>query len=126
MYTVLIILILIISLLIYYYLINIYEVKIFVFPKTLYADNKSTVTISVIPINALGNKAFFRSAYAEFKITEGNNLVDVVSIKNKEGKITLRAGNKTGKVVVIVKSDYALLPSVVEINVEPDLAENIK
>jgi len=126
MYIVILVVSLILSLIAYHYLISIYEVTISVNPKILYTNSQSAVTTSVIPINALGKKAWFRKAYTDFDITEGKDLVDIVSINNKNGELTLRARNKPGMVVVNVKSRYALFPSSIEIPVYPDLAENIK
>ena len=46
---------------IYHYVFSIYEVTYKITPEKLYADNKSTMVIEVMPVNALGWKAPFRS-----------------------------------------------------------------
>ena len=112
--------ILIISFALYQYVFSIYEVTYSIQPEKLYADNQSTVTIKAIPINSFGWKAPFRNAYAKFDISEGSELVSVVTEKSDEGIIVLKAKNKTGKVVVLIHSKYALLPSSIEITIYPN------
>ncbi len=113
---------LIISFALYQYVFSIYEVTYSVMPEKLYADNQSTVTIEVIPINSFGWKAPLRNAYARFDITEGGDLINIISEKQVEGSLTLQAKNKTGKVVVLIHSKYALLPSSIEITIYPNFA----
>ncbi len=121
-YITLFLVLMIAGLLVYYYLFNIYEVTFSVHPKDLYADGQSTVTIKVVPLNALGSRALFRKSPAEFSIRKGRDLVDVVKIDDAEGTMVLRAKNTAGKVIVYVKPKHALLPSPVEINIYPNLA----
>ena len=106
----------------YQYLFRIYESTVEVEPENLFADNQSTVTINVIPLNAFGWKPLFRSSHAEFEITEGEALVEIISITKDEGEIILKAKSETGKVIVKIKSEYSLLPMVAEINILPNLA----
>jgi len=113
--------IVVIGFLFYQYIIKIYESTVEVEPKNLFADNQSTVTISVIPLNSFGWKALFRNAPAEFEITEGNTLVEILLHDKENGKLILKAISSTGKVVVQIKSKYSLLPMVVEIIIEPNL-----
>ncbi len=112
---------LILGFLFYQYFIRIYESTVKVNPPNLFADNQSTVTVSVIPLNGFGGEALFRKASAEFEITEGKSLVEIVSINNDEGRLIFKAKSETGKVVVKVKSKFSLLPMVVEIRIEPNL-----
>lgn len=121
-YIVLILLVMILGLLAYYYIFNIYEVTFSVVPKELYADGQSTVTIKVVPLNALGFKALFRSSPAGFSIQEGADLVDIIKNDSANGEIILKSKDKTGKVIVMIRPEHALLPSQVEINVLPNLA----
>ncbi len=121
-YSVSLIVLLIIMLAAYYYLINIYEIDFDVSPKQLYADNKSKVTISVIPLNALGGHALFRKAPADFKITEGKDLVSIVEKNTKSGFLILQAKERSGTVEVFIKSKFALLPSSVKIDIYPNYA----
>jgi hypothetical protein len=113
--------IVVIGFLFYQYIIKIYESTVEVEPKNLFADNQSTVTISVIPLNSFGWKALFRNAPAEFEIIEGNTLVEILQHDKENGKLILKAKSGTGKVVVQIKSKYSLLPMVVEIIIEPNL-----
>ena len=113
---------LIITLLAYMYLLNIYETEISVTPKELFADNHSIVVISVIPLNSFGKKIPFRKVSAEFEIIEGKDLVSVEKLNRSEGFLVLKAGDKTGAVSIIVKSEKSLLPSYVRIPVKPNYA----
>ncbi len=109
-------------LLAYYYIFNIYEVTYSVKPKVLYAENSSKVEISTIPLNALGTKVPFRCSYTVFNIREGRELVEKISENCNRGKLILRTKNKTGKIVIFIKSNHAILPSSIEIKIYPNLA----
>ncbi|MFO7446937.1 MAG: hypothetical protein R6W90_11255 [Ignavibacteriaceae bacterium] len=121
-YIIVTILLAIIALLAYQYIFTIYEVTFSVEPKELFTDNQSTVTIAVVPLNAFGWEAPFRSSSAEFKITEGKNLIEVISVNNENGVLIIKAKSLPGKVVILIKSKNALLPSPVEIPVHPNIA----
>ena len=108
----------------YYYFFNIFETIISVNPQNLYADAHSTVTIEVIPINALGWKVPLRHVSTDFKFKEGQRLIDIIYENKKDGVLKLRAKNLTGTVVIYVKSIYSLLPTLVEIHIYPNLAMN--
>ncbi len=118
------IILLIICLASYYYLFNIYETTININPLNLFADNHSTASITIIPVNALGWKVPFRNIPADFEIKEGRQLVDIIYEDKKRGKLILQAKNITGTVVIYVKSKYSLLPSLVEIHIFPNYAIN--
>jgi uncharacterized protein (DUF58 family) len=126
MLIILILITLIASLAVYHYLFSIYEVEVKVNPKNIYSGKSSEVTISVIPINAIGKRALYRKVYANFDIIEGKNLAEIVLEDRNDGKLILRIKGEAGKVVVKVKSEYALLPSEIEIPILPNLAANIK
>lgn len=119
-YTAVIIILLVIGFLFYQYLVNIYEVTVLVEPEALYADNHSTVIVSVIPLNSFGWKALFRTVTAEFVIEEGNSLVETIKTDTKNGKLFLRAKYETGKITVRIESEYSLLPTIIEIPVYPN------
>ena len=114
---------LIIAFAVYYYVFNIYEVTVKVTPPNLFADNSSRITIRVIPINALGKRAPFRSVNAKFIITQGKDLIDVIEQDENNGILILRSKGKEGKVIIIVKSKYSLLPTEVDIHVVANYAE---
>ncbi len=109
-----------VSFLFYKYFINIYETTVEVEPEKLFADNQSSVIISVIPLNAFGWKALFRSSSAEFEIIEGKFLAEIQLIDSDHGKLILKAKSETGKIVVKIKSKYSLFPMIVEIPVYPN------
>jgi len=118
------IIILIIALAAYSYIFKIYETKVESSARNLFADNNSTVIITAVPIDALGMKAPFRKVSSKFEIREGNVLVDIISEDNYSGKLILRAKNKIGKVIIYVKPELSLLPTLIEINIYPNLAFN--
>ncbi len=109
------IIILILGLLVYYFIFNIYEVTFLIKPKTLFADYKSTTIIKAIPINALGYEVPFRSVNAKIEIEEGNDLIDIIKANENKGIFILRAKDRPGKVVVLIKSDKSLLSTLVTI-----------
>ncbi len=108
---------LIIALAVYYYVFNIFDVTVKVFPADLYSDVSSKVTIEVIPVNALGKRVPFRTVNAEIEITQGKELVKILTYKPERGILVLRSNEKPGVVEVIIKSKYSLLPIEVEIPV---------
>ena len=122
-FTVLIPVLLIILFGIYNYLICIYEVIYKVNPEFLYADNKSEITITAIPLNGSGGKALFRKVEAGYLITAGSDLVKIVEKDTTEGILKLRAGNIPGQLEIIAESPYALLPSSITIMIYPDHVE---
>jgi hypothetical protein len=105
----------------YHYIFSIYEVTYKISPDKLYADNSSTIVIEVIPVNSFGWKAPLRKSHAEFKFNEGKDLVDIVWLDNDTGLLKLKAKDKSGKVSISIKSKYSLLPSTIEIVIEPNI-----
>jgi hypothetical protein len=101
----------------YNYIFSIYEINYKTSSHELYADNQSTVTIDVFPVNALGFRAPFRKSKVKFQIAEGKDLVDIIKLDESKGIIILRAKHLTGMVVVNFKSVYSLFPSSVEIHI---------
>ena len=110
--------------LIYSYSFKIYEVEISVTPKELFADNQSTVTIQACPINSFGKRILFRSVSAKFVITEGEKLVSIEKLDNKNGLLVLKAKDKTGTVSVVVTPEKSLLPSLIQVSINPNFALN--
>ncbi len=108
---------------VYNYLVSIYEVTYTVEPHNLYADNQSEVTITAIPVNGLGGRAWFRNAPVVYKIIEGNDLVDIIRNDESQGILVLQAKDKPGTVRITAKSPFALLPSPIDINIYPNLVE---
>ena len=104
------------------YLFNIYEVVFEVHPKKLYADSQSTLEIKSIPLNAFGFKAPFRDSPTEFEIREGEELIYIVKTDSVGGSLIIKAKDKPGKVVIYVKSKFSLLPTVIEVEIEANVA----
>jgi len=109
----------------YNYLVNIYEVIYKVTPDTLYADNKSEIIITAVPINSIGSRALFRQVEARYSITEGEKLVTIIEENRSNGTFKLRAKSKRGVVKITAESQYALLPSPIIINIYPNYVEVI-
>ena len=105
----------------YLYIFSIYEVTYKLTPDKLYADNSSTLVIEAVPINSFGWKAPFRKSPVKFTINEGRDLVVVVYLDDDNGILKLRAKDKSGKVSVTIKARYSLLPSTIEIIIEPNI-----
>jgi hypothetical protein len=118
--TIIVSLFLIIILLVCQYVFNIYETKIDIIPNKLFVNGLSITNISIIPVNALGFKIPFRKISGTFEIVEGKELVDILREDDGKGRISLRAKNSSGKVVIYVKSKKSFLPSLVEINIYPN------
>ena len=114
---------LIASFALYNYLVSIYEVVYRIEPKALYADNKSEITITAVPVNGLGGRAWFRKAPASYEIIEGNDLVEVIRNDKSNGILILRAKGRPGTVSITVKSPFSLLPSPIDIDIYPNLVE---
>lgn len=108
---------------VYNYLISIYEVIYQVTPETLFADGRSEIKITAVPLNGIGSKALFRVAEAEYTINEGHNLVDIVKYDKTTGILILRAKNSAGSVNITATSAYALLPSPIKIIIYPNVVE---
>ncbi|MFZ2322761.1 MAG: hypothetical protein WAV89_03585 [Ignavibacteriaceae bacterium] len=101
----------------YYFLYNIYGNEIRKEPENLYANPASEMRIEVIPVNALGWKAIFRSSSAVFDIVEGQDLIDIVKTNEANGVLVVRSKGKAGTVGIKIKSDYSLVPDYIEIHI---------
>ncbi len=108
---------------IYNYLISIYEVIYTVDPPELFADNKSITIIRAVPVNAFGWKALFRSVNVDFEISQGKELVEIVKQDNTNGKLILKSKNLPGEVQIIAISRFSLLPTLITVNLKPNLVE---
>lgn len=111
--------ILVLMILGYYFLYNIYEIEVEIVPKQLYADINSSTEIKVIPINALGYRAIFRSTNSDFEIIEGKELVEIISIDNANGSMKLKSKGIQGKVGIKIYCRNSLFPQYIEILILP-------
>lgn len=103
----------------YYFLYNIYEIKVEVNPNQLYAAPISEAEIKVIPINALGSKALFRSTECEFEIIEGKDLVEIILIDKANCIMKIKSKGHEGKVGIKIYSKHSLFPQYIEILILP-------
>ena len=101
----------------YFFLYNIYGSEVKRSVQNLYADTSSEITIEVIPINALGKKAWFRKSSATFKIVEGLELIEIIERNEESGFIKIRSRGKVGLVGIKIKSEHSLLPEYIEIEI---------
>ncbi|MEO8231703.1 MAG: hypothetical protein ABI638_05450 [Ignavibacteriota bacterium] len=101
----------------YFFLYNIYGSEVIRNPQNLYAQNSSEMIIEVIPINAMGKKALFRSSSAAFEIVEGMDLIEIIEYKKEIGFLKIRSKGKAGLVGIKIKSEHSLLPEYIEIEI---------
>ena len=80
----------------YFFLYNIYGSEVRKTPAYLFADPESVMIIEVVPINALGSKAIFRTSSAEFEVVEGNDLIEVTLIDKENGVLQIRSKREIG------------------------------
>lgn len=114
------IVILIVGYFAWYFIWNIYDVKVSVSNYDLFADNQSTTEIYVYPVNYFGNKVPFREISSYFEITEGQNLIEIIS--KKDNKIVIKAKNNAGMVKIIINNKYNLFPIVVDLVIKANFA----
>ncbi len=103
----------------HYFIFSIYEVKIVVKHKEVFADPSSVIKVTANPINAMGWEVPFRTVKAKFKILEGNNLVTIKLVDEENGIILLQSIGTEGKVGIYVDSEYSLFPSYIEVQILP-------
>ena len=113
---------LIVLLLGYFFFYNIYGSEVRKTPAYLFADPESAITIEVVPVNALGSKAIFRTSSAEFEVVEGNDLIEVTLTDTKNGVLKIRSKGKPGILGIKVKSQHSLLKEYIEIEILPRTA----
>ena len=101
----------------YFFLYNIYGSEVKRSAQNLYADTSSEITIKVIPVNALGKKAWFRKSSATFEIVEGLELIEITELNEESGFIKIRSKGKVGLVGIKIKSEHSLLPEYIEIEI---------
>jgi len=106
------------------YLFNIYEVRIIVSPEYLVVNEKLKTEISVIPINSFGHKVAYRKVKATFTIEEGKEIIKNFIINSDSNKVLIESNGENGKIVILVKANYGIFPTHVEIPVllkNPDI-----
>ena len=101
----------------YFFLYNIYGSEVKRSAQNLYADTSSEIKIEVIPVNALGKKAWFRKSSATFEIVEGLELIEIIERNDESGFIKIRSKGVAGLVGIKIKSEHSLLPEYIEIEI---------
>lgn len=101
----------------YFFLFNIYGSEVKRSAQNLYADTSSEITIEVIPVNALGKKAWFRKSSATFEIVEGLELIEIIERNEESGIIKIRSKGEAGIIGIKIKSEHSLLPEYIEIEI---------
>ena len=101
----------------YFFLYNIYGSEVRRTPENLFAQTSSEMKIEVIPINAMGKKAWFRKSSADFEIVEGMDLIEITEYNKESGFMKIRSKGKTGLVGIKIKSRHSLLPEYIEIEI---------
>ncbi len=103
----------------YFFLYNIYGSEVRRTPENLFAQTSSEMKIEVVPINAMGKKAWFRKSSAVFEIVEGMDLIEITEYNKETGFIKIRSKGKAGLVGIKIKSQNSLLPEYIEIEILP-------
>jgi hypothetical protein len=103
----------------YFFLYNIYGSEVRRTPENLFAQTSSEMKIEVVPINAMGKKAWFRKSSAVFEIVEGMDLIEITEYNKETGFIKIRSKGKAGLVGIKIKSQHSLIPEYIEIEILP-------
>ncbi len=103
----------------HYFIFNIYEVKIVVNPKEVFAEPSTEIKVIAKPINAMGWEVPFRTVKTKFRILEGNDLVIIKLVDEENGFILLQSIGTEGKVGIYIDSEYSLFPSYIEVQILP-------
>ena len=103
----------------HYFIFSIYEVKIVVKSREVFADPSTEIKVTAKPINAMGWEVPFRTVKAKFKILEGNDLVIIKLVDEENGFILLQSIGTEGKVGIYIDSEYSLFPSYIEVQILP-------
>lgn len=101
----------------YFFLYNIYGSEIRRTPDNLFAEPSSEMRIEVVPINALGKKAWFRNSSATFEIIEGLELIEIIERDEESGFLKIRSKGVAGLVGIKIKSEHSPLPEYIEIEI---------
>ncbi len=97
------------------YLFNIYEIKIVVQPEYVIANDRGEVTVRVIPVNSFGKEAPFRKVKVQFQVEKGAELIKSLEKKNNSSIVIIKPNGKVGKIILKVKPELGLFPTLVEI-----------
>jgi len=107
------------------YLFNIYEVKVVVEPEYVLIGSNSEVIVIVIPVNSFGTKAPLRNVKAKFKIEQGKELVENLTVNSDSNLAIIKTYGKVGKIILNVEAELGLFPTQVEIPIVENIS-NLK
>jgi uncharacterized protein YfaT (DUF1175 family) len=93
----------------YRFVFQVETLDVQVIPSNLVPDGNSTVTVVVIPNNALGFRTPFVSPNVTFEIEEGKEKVEAIPLSDSLS-LRLRAKFQSGEVVILVRTASSLLP----------------
>ena len=102
------------------YIFNIYEVDIDINRKTLIIGKTNNSTIKIVPLNSFGFKTPFRKIDTSINFLEGGDLAEI--IKEDDSRFLLHAKSDTGKVILLLESDYFLYPNKFTFFIKPSEA----
>lgn len=94
---------------------TVYSINVETNPHYLFPDGNSTATISVVSLNRFGFGVPLRELKAEFEIIEGYEKIEILS--KQANKLTIKSRYEIGKVILLIKSKYTLIPMKVEIHI---------
>ncbi len=77
-------------------------------PSVILADAASPVVVTARLVNKLGTTVPFRRVVGKFVVTEGDDLIAVLS--TTPNRITFKTGGKTGKLVILYYSRSVPFP----------------
>ncbi len=92
---------------------TVYSIDVKTNPDVLFPDGNSTATISVVSMNRFGITVPFREIQTEFVIIEGDQNIEIVS--KESNKLTMKSRYEVGRVIILIKNIYTIIPIKVEI-----------
>lgn len=104
------------------YLFEIYEVRAEFSKTNITAGDQQELVLKVIPLNAFGFKAPFRSVPATVEITSGSDLATFDDITSESGIFIFHSGWRSGTVEIKISSKYSLFPMIVTFTIEQPVA----
>lgn len=94
---------------------TIYSIDVKTNPQFLFPDGNSTATISVVCLNRFGFVVPFREFKTDFEIVEGSKIIEILS--KDSNKLTIKSRYEVGKVILLIKNKYTVIPIKVEISI---------
>jgi hypothetical protein len=102
------------------YIFNIYEVDIDINRKKIILGKANSSIIKIVPLNSFGFKTPFRKIDMSINFLEGSDLAKI--IREDESRFSLHAKSDTGKVILLLESNYFLYPNKFTFFIKPSEA----